>query len=238
MPRLRLFVKVPIGERVYDLERDEVVLGRDSVADVRLEDRKLSRRHCRVYRGPDGWHVADLGSRNGTAVNGTLVLDDRLHEGDRIEIGRTTLVVGFPQGAAADRPVTPVHELPHAVADRADVVDLRRELRAMAHLISLNAKIGEVEDEDALLDAILDAAIELLEAGRGFLLLAAEDHLVVRRARRPGGEAIEAPAASISISVAQATIREGRGVLTEDAAVDGRFDGMDSVKNLNLHSVV
>src|SRR5439155_8547718 len=122
MPRLRLFVKVPVGERVYDLERDEVVLGRDSVADVRLEDRKLSRRHCRVYRGSDGWHVADLGSRNGTAVNGTLVLDDRLHEGDRIEIGRTTLVVGFPKGGAAEREAAVPSALPPAVPDRADAM--------------------------------------------------------------------------------------------------------------------
>ena len=236
MNRLRLFVKVPLGERVYDLERDEVVLGRDPVADVRLDDRKLSRRHCRVYRGSDGWHVADLGSRNGTAVNGTLVLDDRLREGDRIEIGRTTLLVGFPRAAPAKPAET--ERPPSTTPVRSEVADLRREVRAMAHLMALNSKIGEVEDEDALLDAILDAAIELLEAGRGFLLLAAEDHVVVRRARRHGGVHLEDPAASISISVVHAAIREDRGVLTEDAGTDERFEAMDSVLNLKLRSVV
>ena len=238
MSRLRLFVKVPIGERVYDFVRDEVVLGRDTVSDVRLDDRKLSRRHCRVYRASDGWHVADLGSRNGTAVNGILVLDDRLQEGDRIEIGRTTIAVGFPNGPAAEMAVTtPAGPVP-VIPDRADVIDLRRELRTMAHLVALNVKIGEVEDEDSLLDAILDAAIELLEAGRGFLVLAAEDHLVVRRARRTGGVPVEDPAGSISISVAQSVIHDGRGILSEDATLDGRFEAMDSVMALGLRSVV
>src|ERR1051326_2157672 len=101
MGRLRLFVKVPVGERVYDLDKDEAIVGRDPAVEVCIEDRKLSRRHCRLYRASDGWHVGDLGSRNGTSVNGTLVLDDRLEPGDRIEIGRTTLVVAFPKEMAA-----------------------------------------------------------------------------------------------------------------------------------------
>jgi transcriptional regulator with GAF, ATPase, and Fis domain len=239
MTRLRLFVHDTSGDRIYDLDREEVVFGRDVAADVRIEDPKLSRRHCRVYRGADGWHVADLGSRNGTAVNGTLVIDDRLDQGDTIEIGRTSVVVGFPstrEGSTDLARIAPP-EPPDPGAPR-DVADLRREVRAMSHLMALNAKIGEAESEDSLLDAILDAAIELLEAGRGFLLLAGSDHLVVRRARRRGGEALVDPCSSLSVSVALATMREDRCVLTEDAVADGRFDARDSVVRLGLRSVV
>ena len=239
MTRLRLFVRDGAGDRIYDLDREEVVFGRDAAADVRLDDPKLSRRHCRVYRGQDGWHVADLGSRNGTAVNGTLVIDDRLDQGDTIEIGRTRVVVGFPSARedVTDLARIAPTEPPDPNVPR-DVADLRREVRAMSHLMALNAKIGEAETEDSLLDAILDAAIELLEAGRGFLVLAGSDHLVVRRARRRGGEALDDPCSSLSVSVALATIREDRSVLTEDAVADGRFDTRDSVVRLGLRSIV
>jgi transcriptional regulator with GAF, ATPase, and Fis domain len=108
----------------------------------------------------------------------------------------------------------------------------------MHHLVGVNARIAEAEDEDSLLDAVLDAAIDLLEAQRGFLLLAADDHVVVRRARRPGGAALDDPSESMSLTVAQEAIRTGRSVLTEDAALDGRFDGHESVVNLGLRSVV
>jgi transcriptional regulator with GAF, ATPase, and Fis domain len=241
MPQLRLFVKVPDGEKVYDFDREEVVLGRDAGADVRLDDRKLSRRHCRVYRGPDGWRVADLGSRNGTSVNGVLVLDDALKDGDRIDLGRTSLTVAFPREAAERSPppaVRPALAARGARPPRGETAELRHEVRALHHLVALDAKIAELVEEDPLLDAILDAAIELLEAGRGFLLLSADDHVVVRRARLPGGKDLAEPASSMSVSVARAAIREGRTVVTEDAVVDGRFDTADSVVNLGLRSIV
>ena len=70
---------------------------------------------------------------------------------------------------------------------------LRGEVRVLGHLVAVNAKIAELSDEDALLDAILDASVELLGARRGFLLLAAEDHVVVRRARRSGQRRARGP---------------------------------------------
>jgi transcriptional regulator with GAF, ATPase, and Fis domain len=239
MDRLRLFVKDPAGDRIYDLDREEIVFGRDAAADVRIDDAKLSRRHCRVYRGTDGWHLADLGSRNGTTVNGVPVIDDQLDAGDTIDIGRTTIVVGF--AASLDDTADLTRVAPPVAVDGAaprDVADLRREVRAMTHLMALNAKVGEAESEDALLDAILDAAIDLLEAGRGFLLLSGPDHLVVRRARRRGGEPLEDASSSLSVSVALAAMREDRCVLTEDAVADGRFDTRSSVVRLGLRSVV
>ena len=93
---LRLFVKGPSrNERVYNVDGSEVVLGRDPSIDIPVEDRTLSRRHCRIYLGPDGWRVTDLGSRNGTFLNGNPILDDRLREGDRIEIGETKIALYF-----------------------------------------------------------------------------------------------------------------------------------------------
>ncbi len=189
MARLRLFVKTPQGERVYDLDRDEVIVGRDPAADVSFDDRRASRRHCRLVRHVDGWRVEDLQSSNGTTLNGTPVAQARLTEGDRVGVGQALLTVSFPEVRdevlTVARPVgSPV---PPSRTPRDELSDLRREVRALSHLVAVNRRIAEAEEEGALLDAILDAAIELLEASRGLLLLSAEDHVTVRaRAARAG----------------------------------------------------
>lgn len=240
MSRLRLFVKTPQGERVYDVDRDEVVVGRDPAADVSFDDRRASRRHCRLVRHPDGWHLADLQSSNGTTLNGNAVVEARLTEGDRIGVGQAVLTVSFPEVRegmlTVSRPVGSA--VPPSRTPRDELADLRREVRALNHFVALNRRIAEAEEEGALLDAILDAAIDLLGASRGLLLLSAEDHVTVRRARRPGGLPLEDPAASVSVTVAQAAIRDRHSIVTADAVADARFERAASIVGMNLRSVV
>ena len=75
------------------LERDNVTIGRALEADVRLNDSRTSRLHARIRREQDAntketYHrIADLGSTNGTLVNGELISDVILNDGDKIEIG-------------------------------------------------------------------------------------------------------------------------------------------------------
>lgn len=80
------------GER-YPLIAAMTVLGRDESADVVLDDPGISRRHCEVRVTHDGphlvTHLRDLGSTNGTFVNGEPTDAVRLAEGDRITVGRT-----------------------------------------------------------------------------------------------------------------------------------------------------
>jgi transcriptional regulator with GAF, ATPase, and Fis domain len=235
---LRLFVKGPgRDEKVYEINDKEVVVGRDPAAAIPVEDRTLSRRHCRVYAGPDGWRVTDLGSRNGTFLNGTPILDNRLEEGDKIELGETRITVYFPvQGEAEGR-----HARLEPLAEARRVrggQERHREIRALMHLMELNEKINAIGDEDELLEGILDAAIELTEAGRGFLLLKQEDHFTVRRARLPDHRDLADPDGSVSVSVATQVIRDGISVLSEDARADERFDGKSSIANLQLRSLV
>jgi hypothetical protein len=75
----------------HPLAGDTVVIGRAPDAGVRLVDSSVSRRHAEVRRQGDGWLVADLGSTNGTRVNGTVVREHRLADGDSVAIGDVTL---------------------------------------------------------------------------------------------------------------------------------------------------
>lgn len=81
----------------YPLLGALTVLGRDPSADITLEDAGISRRHVEVRVTHDGPHFAitvrDLGSTNGTFVNGDRITSRRVTDGDRLTIGRTSLAI-------------------------------------------------------------------------------------------------------------------------------------------------
>ncbi|MEL6106277.1 MAG: sigma 54-interacting transcriptional regulator [Planctomycetota bacterium] len=69
----------------------EVVLGRSSSNDIAIRSEKASRQHARIWSASSGWMIEDLGSRNGTFVNGDRVESRELSEGDKIEIAGFSL---------------------------------------------------------------------------------------------------------------------------------------------------
>jgi predicted component of type VI protein secretion system len=81
----------------------EPVVGRAAGCGLRLDDRNVSRRHCRLLRSGGALLVEDLGSSNGTRVNGQLLTArHRLREGDVVEVGDWDLAVEGPGLWAAD----------------------------------------------------------------------------------------------------------------------------------------
>lgn len=83
---------LPDGRRVV-LESQSITLGRSPECELSLSDAGVSRRHAQVLRSPDsGWVVADLGSTNGTKLNGLRISAERqLEDGDEITVGATTI---------------------------------------------------------------------------------------------------------------------------------------------------
>ena len=89
-------VTLTVDGRVLPVTTGRVVVGRSRECDVRVDDGNVSRRHFELVQdGPTTWVVSDLGSTNGTEVNGRRVSGRRkLDDGDRITIGSTELVFG------------------------------------------------------------------------------------------------------------------------------------------------
>jgi hypothetical protein len=79
------------GPGFYALNSPELIIGRTESADIILGDPGISRTHARIVREGDDFVVEDLGSTNGTEVNGQLVKRRRLADGDRVRLGSSTL---------------------------------------------------------------------------------------------------------------------------------------------------
>jgi hypothetical protein len=104
--------------RGYVLDVAGVTLGRSREADIMLPDTTVSRRHCRIAWADNTYLLEDLGSSNGTCVNGTTVSSAPLRHGDLISLGDQDLefiVAGSQSGVVANGAVQP---LPRAVPPR------------------------------------------------------------------------------------------------------------------------
>ncbi|PKM45907.1 MAG: FHA domain-containing protein [Gammaproteobacteria bacterium HGW-Gammaproteobacteria-1] len=99
-----------VGIRSYPLERDTVTIGRHAASDIRLDDPAVSTHHAalRLESNPylEGYRnvvLEDLGSTNGTLVNGAAVTRQVLHQGDRIRIGRYEFSFEAEEGHGLER---------------------------------------------------------------------------------------------------------------------------------------
>lgn len=80
----------PQPNQSYDLNKDIVTLGRDITNDIVINDPEVSRHHLRLTRGAGGFTIEDLGSTNGTFINGQRLTGARqLRPGDMVGLGET-----------------------------------------------------------------------------------------------------------------------------------------------------
>ncbi len=85
-------IKGPQTGNTFELDGVETTIGRDPANGIFLNDMTVSRAHARILRKPDGMVVEDLGSLNGTWVDGAIVTSAALRDGSSIQIGTFTLI--------------------------------------------------------------------------------------------------------------------------------------------------
>ncbi|ODA40949.1 FhaA domain-containing protein [Desulfosporosinus sp. BG] len=84
----------------FELKDTEVFIGRHGQCQLVLHDPEVSRRHLKLALGENGWWLDDLGSTNGSFVNGQRIKHQMAAPGDRIQIGQSVLVIQrSPRGA-------------------------------------------------------------------------------------------------------------------------------------------
>src|SRR5690348_7639464 len=93
-----------LPRREFVLDQEEMLIGRDSAAFIRLESPVASRRHCLICHDGDQYLVRDLGSQNGTVVNDLQVSVHVLNDDDRITIAGYTFVFKSSATVTRSRP--------------------------------------------------------------------------------------------------------------------------------------
>jgi diguanylate cyclase (GGDEF)-like protein len=87
--------------RRWELGSDEIVVGRGSDCDIQIDRDSVSRRHARIFRVGDQWHVEDLGSTNGSYINDVPIQKSPLRDLDFVKIG--SAIFKFLSGSGVER---------------------------------------------------------------------------------------------------------------------------------------
>ncbi len=97
---------------------DEIVIGRGEV-DVLIDDPELSRRHVLVRPVEDGLQIEDLGSLNGTVIDGKRISAPvRVQGGEQLKLGRTTIEIAVPRTEPGPTVLAAVPEIQGTIVDR------------------------------------------------------------------------------------------------------------------------
>lgn len=175
MSDARLEVHDGLGRRVISLDKPQITIGRRTESDLRLTGSDVSREHAEIVQANGSYMLRDRGSRYGTFVNETQITEHELTSGDRIQFGRAAgtdvvFLVGDAMLSSDRSPVT-------AVSDLRQLAALLEGLRALGS--------GRVLDE--VLALVLDAAIEVTGAERGFIMLAGGTNALEMKLARARG---------------------------------------------------
>lgn len=90
-PYLTLAKGAQVGQ-IFELNKPELLVGRADACDLKIEDNSISRNHFKLYVQDGQLRLEDLGSTNGTYVNGEETQQIELHDGDRIQISPATIL--------------------------------------------------------------------------------------------------------------------------------------------------
>ncbi len=252
---LELTIHAP-GEpsRRVRVDRPALTLGRASTNDVFLPDRTLSRVHARIDRHDHGVVLTDLGSRNGTQLNGLRIEQPvRLAPGDRIVLGETTIEVSDVSlsgarvviDAASDRgertmisttgPVTSLRR--PAAREVDDAAELKRLATSLQILNEVSLALLTDIPPSELSSLILEKLFAYLEPDRGLLML--QDG--------PGGlrpeavrfaEGIDPSDIRLSRTLVEEVTGARHGVLMIDTATDSKLGTADSIRLSGITSCI
>jgi transcriptional regulator with GAF, ATPase, and Fis domain len=112
------------------------------------------------------------------------------------------------------------------------------EPETLLRLLEINKRLAGETDLTRLLEAIMDAVIEITGAQRGFLILVDEGRVKLQTARNFGRTQVDKPELQVSQTVVRSVIQSGRPLLTDNAAHDPRFAEAGSVAALKLTSIL
>jgi serine phosphatase RsbU (regulator of sigma subunit) len=253
-PRYRL--RVQVGARQLGhvaLGRGHLSIGRSPRAQLTIDDPFASRLHAEMWHDGESCWLSDLGSSNGTFVNGSRVSGAvPVVEGDRVRIGETLLTVEpddatGPQTAPQSLSERPSADLSALLASVQRAAGPSQGAVPARDLFAVVSKVGVALLSPSALSDVLQAILELvfdgIPAERALLLLLqpgqAEPQVEAASYRNGTGEGQDlGRQVRISREVQRQVLEERRSILATDAQVDERFKNRESVILSGVRSIM
>ncbi len=246
-----------VGKSFYLVKGRRLILGNDPSCDIQLGEVGVSRRHFAVEWDGKSATVTDLGSSNGTYVNGERVLSTGLLEDDMLVAGQVVLQFGFQKGTqeqAIGRTIvmpTETHKrragdiLKRLQASERSFIDsvveayagekLDRLQRALATVYSVGNILNAADGLDVTLHRVTHLVGEHFKCDAAVVFLRAKEGvpLTVKGSwfRDPARKSEEIP---VSRTILEKAANEGLSVLTNDPVSDERFSASRSICQYNI----
>ena len=247
---------------VYPIRGEAITMGRSASSTIQIVDKRVSRHHAVMRYNRDTYVAEDLGSKNGTFLNGEpLIGRVKITHGDQIQIGDTVLLFEFDSDDPAstgggrdgtkpkavklvleeigeqreEQPVEPdTAPLPVAESRREILSDPLRRLKVVYQVAD---HIRSELELDELLRKIMDILWSVISPYRGIILLQDEregvlEPVVVRTREGSDGEI------SISRGIVERCMQEKVAILVSDAPSDVRFASNESVVVGRIRSAI
>lgn len=225
------------------LEGTAVSIGRASDCSIPIKDRYLSRKHAEIVSVGSGWMLKDLGSANGTYLNGTRVeRDEVLKTGDRIRLGDTEIVFETTDRASTDRFIavgeaaaSPTIAIPiHDISDRPEAQDVSR----LQTLTLLARELIEDRPMDELFGFIVDRVMEHLHPSRAAIALLAPDGRSFSKVEVRRQDASDQSELTISHTLLTEIVEEKKALAFVDVTVDEKLRRAQSIIMQGIHSIL
>lgn len=230
------------------LDRDRISLGRSSSNELCYpDDAGLSRQHLAFARENGEWFVEDLGSKNGTLLNGKRLEQKSLFQlGDRIAAGHLNIEfgdIGLPLDktvvfvdhgeTASSSSTTVVASLDAVLGPQADDLHKTYVMQGspqMRALIRAGRELAGHRPLDELFQVIMDLSMDAVCAGRGVLMTLEGDRLEIKVHRGEGFK--------ISSTVRDRVLKEKASLLVRDAQTDQAFREHMSIVEQKVRSMI
>lgn len=252
----------------FDLAVAETVIGRHPECTFQINSNMVSRKHAKVVKSGDQFVVEDLGSGNGTFVNGKKIDGPTvLTHDDRIKLGPILLRFETPEGASKPKPApmpTPAAPVPQSnartmalnvdvsegdddtstimgTADRSSAFG-KLEVNPEAKLkgvLEISRALAGTADLNALLPKILDTLFVIFpHADRGCVLFNDSATGKMVPKAMKHRRAGDDETVKLSRTILKTVLEQKTGILSADAANDSRFEASESISNLTIRSMM
>ena len=226
----------------FPLSKPRITIGRARSSDVFLPDQWLSRHHAAIEQRLGSYYLLDLGSKNGTLLNGERVSGDRrLRDGDVITLGEHLLAFSL-EDELEERPpegtrVFSAKELSDIKTKPSiDPEELARQNRILGVLSEAAKQLIVHRPIDELFEKVLDLLFEAVPAERGAIMLLEgtppEPTIKASRSRQGG------PIARLSRSIVRRVLEKKEALLISSVMDDASFSKQDSILATGIRSAM